>query len=132
MNLIFFIHKDVCYTNFDFKTNIAEKFMQENIQTVHTFNAFKARLKKASDYNEDIFIIFADSELRLKELSGLIDLLDGKRLVLILPDDEPATLSTAHLFFPRFIAFAKDKNTNLCDVLDKMMTQKNSIIKEGI
>lgn len=60
------------------------------------------------------------------ELSGFLThkRLQDRRLVLILPDDEEATLSQAHLLAPRYLCFADDVGADLAAVLNKMATQR--------
>ncbi|MCF6246033.1 MAG: hypothetical protein L3J69_01600 [Desulfobacula sp.] len=125
MNLILFIHQDSSKKGTTLKKIIDQTFTGIEIQTLQTFNTFKARLKQASNYNKEIFVLFADSKKRLNDLKGLIDLLDNKRLILILPDDSKATMSTVHRFFPRYFTYVTDTYTDLCDVISKMINPKN-------
>ncbi len=125
MNLILFIHQDSAKKGVTLKKIIDQTFTRVEIQTFQTFNTFKARLKQVSNYNKEIFILFADSKKRLSELNSLIDLLDNKRLILILPDDSKATMSMAHQFFPRYFTYVNDTYKDLCDVISKMINPKN-------
>ncbi|MCP4550939.1 MAG: hypothetical protein GY834_02615, partial [Bacteroidetes bacterium] len=106
------------------KKIIDQKIKEHNIQTFQTFNSFKARLKKASNYNKEVFILLADSKRRLSKLTSLIDLLENNRIVLIIPDDSKATVSTALQFFPRYFTIINDTYNDLCEVLIKMIHQK--------
>ncbi|MCD4674788.1 MAG: hypothetical protein K8S18_02180 [Desulfobacula sp.] len=124
MNLVLFIHQDASKKGETLKNVIGEKFYGTKLTILHTFNAFKARLKLFSNYSDkEIFILFADSKNRLNELTSLIDLLEGKRLIIILPDESKATLSRASQFFPRFFTPVSETYNDLCDVLNKMMNQ---------
>ncbi len=125
MNLILFVHQDSSKKGVTLKKIIDQTFTRVEIQIIQTFNAFKARLKQASNYNEEVFILFADSKKRLNELNSLIDLLDSKRLILILPDDSKTTVSMAHQFFPRYFTYVNDTYKDLCDVISKMINPKN-------
>jgi hypothetical protein len=57
------------------------------------------------------------------ELAGLLThkRLQDRRLVLVLPDTEEATLSQAHLLGPRYLCFDDSTGTDLAAVLNKMM-----------
>lgn len=132
MNLILYIHQDTSGKGDHFKRVIEENFKKVEMELFQTLNAFKTRLKKISRYNEEIFILFADSENRLKELSELIELLEDKRIIFILPDDRKQTLSLSLKFFPRFITFSNNNYADLCDVLNKMMTQNKILKKEEL
>jgi len=125
MTLIIFIHKDAAE-----KGDILQKVMDQKLSRIDcrilkTFSELKERLKLYSNYNDTkIFILLADSEKRLNQLTQLIDLLVDRRLILILPNDSSATTSMAHKFFPRFITYVSDTYNDLCSVLDKMTNSK--------
>jgi len=125
MNLILFVHQDSSKKGVTFKKIIDENFKEIEIQTLQAFNAFKARLKQVSNYNKDIFVLFADSKSRLNELTSLIDLIEDKRIILILPDESGATILKAHQFFPRYFTYVNDTYKDLCDVISKMINPKN-------
>jgi len=133
MNLILYVHKDASKKSDHFKRIIGQNFRKAETETLQTFNAFKARLKQLNIYDKEIFILFADSKNRLNELIKLIDLLEDKRIVLVLPDKSKATLSLALKFFPRFFTQISDTYTDLCQVLTKMIDQekKNINISTG-
>ncbi len=120
MNLIMFIHQSASK-----KGEILEKIIDQNFkgfekQTVHTVNAFKARLKQVSDYDREIFIVLADSIKRINELTSLVDLMEDRRIILILPDDSKETASKSHQFFPRYFTYVNDTYADLCAVISKM------------
>jgi hypothetical protein len=125
MNIILFIHKDSLKKGDILKNIIDHKFHGTNLTTLQTFNEFKAKLKEGSGFIEkEIFILLADSKSRLTELTSLIDLLEGKRIILILPDEAKATLSCASQFFPRFFIPLSKTYDDLCSVLNKMINQE--------
>jgi len=128
MNLILFAHQDSFNKGATFKRVMDQNFNKIEIQTFQTFNAFKARLKQVSIYDREIYVLLADSKNRLKELTSLIDLLEGKRIILILPDDSKVSLFMAHQFFPRFFTYINDTYDDLCAVLIKMINQKKIYI----
>ena len=78
---------------------------------------------------KDIFILLAASESRLSELISLVDLLEGKCIILIVPDESNASLSMAIQFFPRFFTPVSETYSDLCDVLNKMINQANNKTK---
>jgi hypothetical protein len=125
MNLILYIHQDSLKKGITLKKIIDQTFTRIDIQILQTFNLFKARLKQPTNYNSEIFILFADSENRLNELTSLIDLIENKRIILILPDESEATISKAHQFYPRFFTYVNDTYKDLCDVVNKMINSKN-------
>jgi len=124
MCLILFIHNDSGERGKKLKTIIEQNFQYIEIQIFKTFNSFKSRLEQFSIHSDkEIYIVLADSNRRLKELTPLIELMKDKRLVLILPDDSNVSLSKAHYFFPRFFTNMNDRYDDLCAVLSKMIDQ---------
>ncbi len=125
MSLILFIHQDSSKKGEILKTAISQKINGGNLTIVKTFNAFKTRLKESPDFIEkEIFILLAESKNRLTELISLIDLLEGRLIILILPDESKATLSRATHFFPRFFTPVSKTYDDLCDVINKMIKQE--------
>ncbi|WP_300455028.1 hypothetical protein [Desulfobacula sp.] len=127
MKLILFVHQNASSKGTTFRKLIKQNFKGLEIETFQTFNGFKTRLKQVSLYDQEIFVLFTDSKDRLKELTSLIDLLEGKRILLILPDDSNATTSVAHHFFPRYFTYVNDTYDDLCAVLIKMTQQEKKI-----
>jgi len=127
MNLILFIHQDASQQGKGLQKKMAQYFGKNTIQVVHTFNALRHILKQPSDYDQDVYVLLAESPGRLHELFCLFDLLDGRRIVLVLPDDAKTTVSMAHRFYPRFFTYISTAYDNLCAVLYKMINQKHTI-----
>jgi hypothetical protein len=128
MNLILFVHQDSLKEGAVLKRIVDQRFKTVEVSIVQTFNAFKARLKQVSIYDKEIFILLADSKDRLSQLSRLIDLMEDKRILLILPDDSSPVVSMAHQFFPRFFTYVNDTYDDLCAVLTKMINQEKIIL----
>lgn len=87
MDLIMFIHQDSEKVGIALKKIIHQNFNESQIQTLCTFSTFKEKFKQRHNNNNGIFILLADCKNRLIELILLIDLMEDKRIVLILPDD---------------------------------------------
>lgn len=128
MNLILFVHKDDSKNGVILKNIIEKRFKENQIEIFQTFNTFKSRLKQISIYDKEIFILLADSKKRLTELTSLIDLLNDRRIILILSDDSKATTHIAHQFFPRFLTNISDNYKDLCSVLNKMVKKETKNI----
>lgn len=124
MNLVLFIHQDSSRNGETLQDIINQNFNRFDLETIHTFNALKTRLKLISNYHNEIFVFLADSENRLNELFSLADLLEDRRIVLILRDESQITLSKVHRLFPRFFTVISDTYTDLCAVITKMTSQE--------
>ncbi|MCP3872630.1 MAG: hypothetical protein GY699_05660 [Desulfobacteraceae bacterium] len=125
MNLVLFIHEDSSENGIQLKNHIQQEINGIDLQIFQTFNSLKSRLKCFSHYRDrDIFILLAESKKRWNELVSLIDLLEDKRIILILPDDSKITISGAHKLFPRFFTFVNDTYDDLGEVLKKMIKKE--------
>lgn len=124
MNLILFVHQDASHKGTIFKQRMEQNLKGLGIETFQTFNGFNARLKQVYNYDKEIYVLLADSKDRLKQLTSLLDLLEGKRILLILPDDSDLTTAAAHHFFPRYFTYVNDTYDDLCAVILKMTKQE--------
>ena len=124
MDLILFVPLDVSPKGQNLTKKIGNTIQNCDIQIISGFNALKARLKQVSIYEKQIFILIADSMRNLLQLTSLMDLMENKRLILVLPDDKKATVSMALQFCPRFFTCLDDSDENLCAVLTKMTQPK--------
>lgn len=71
--------------------------------------------------NLKIGVFSIGSESELDRLLTIRDLLSDMRLVFVLADDDPQTLSKAHALAPRFITFIDAGVQPLLSVVEKMM-----------
>ena len=93
---------------------------------IRNTNALKHHLKQGGHLSgQEIFVLLAETRQRLEEFISLADLLEDNRLVLVVPDNAPETLSRAQLLFPRFFTSVSERYDDLCSVV-KQMIQKNS------
>jgi hypothetical protein len=67
-----------------------------------------------------VVVVFAVGEEELWNLYGLRLLLEGTRLILVLPDQEEETLKAAHRLRPRYITYADNDFTDLIGVIQRM------------
>ena len=124
MNLVFYIHQGSSKKGATLKNIIKKRFNGISSNTIETFNRLKSKLKQTPDsVDQEIYILLAESKNRLDELTSLIDLLENKRLVLIIPDESKETVSKVSQFFPRFFTPISNTYDDLCSVLNKMTGQ---------
>ncbi len=96
MNLILFIHQDAIEKGLALENMKNQHYTDTNHQIFRTIHSFREILMQFSHYRDpDFIILLADSKKRLTELSSLIDLLEDKRLILILPDESKSTITKA-------------------------------------
>ena len=124
MNLVFYIHHDSSEKGITLKDIIENSLNGVAFNTVETFNTLKSRLKQTPcPVDKDIFVLLAESKNRLDELVSLIDLLDNKQIILIIPDEAKETISKASRFFPRFFTKVSNTYDDLFSVLNKMISK---------
>ena len=75
---------------------------------------------KSPATTDDIVVLWPADTGELEQLLSH-ERLQDRRLVVILPDAEEATLSLAHLLAPRFLCIADEVETRLAAVLNKMV-----------
>ena len=128
MNLVIFIHQDSCQKGIVLKEFIKKYLNGVETDMLHTFNMLRSRLQESSECaDKEIFVLLAESKKRLGELASLIELLENKRIILIIPDDSKESVSKASQFFPRFFTSVSNNYDDLCSVLNKMIKQTNII-----
>lgn len=124
LKLILFIHYDSGNKGKLFKQAIGRIDMLNTDNVFKDLNSFKNYLINPYDFkNKEIIVLFADSKARLTKLSAFINLLEGKRLLLVAPDQTPETTSKTLKFMPRFFTYIKDDYDDLCAVIKKMGSQ---------
>jgi hypothetical protein len=76
-----------------------------------------------------IVALLAADRAELSLFSPMADLLQDRRLILILPDNDSQTLSQGHTFRPRFIAFKGGDYGDVSVVLGKMLNNCMDMLK---
>jgi hypothetical protein len=72
-------------------------------------------------YNDLICILFAETRKALSSFTGLRAFLRNIRLILLLPDDGPDTVSKAHALYPRFVSYGFGDFSDVTAVVAKMI-----------
>ena len=125
MKFIIYYHKDAVELGQKLNNMLEKNFSRFECQIFQTSTSLKERFKLVRDYNEkEIYILLADSQGRLKELTALVDFIEDKCLILILPDETRSTLSKAYGLFPRFCTKISENYDDLCRVLNKMIANQ--------
>ena len=70
-----------------------------------------------------ICILFPANNLELRRLNNIRHLLRDMRLILILPDGKPETISDGHALRPRYVSYADCPLADVAAVVDKMIGQ---------
>jgi hypothetical protein len=91
----------------------------EGIEIYRSPEAFQTRLKVPTQIVK-IIILIANREA-LSTFSEWDDLLKDRQIILILTDDATETLSLAHKFRPRYVAFKGDDLLDVGIVLERLI-----------
>jgi hypothetical protein len=108
--------------------NVIETFSwKDQLDMCRTLESLKHRLCRPSN-DLDIVVLTAVNEEELLQIHSLSDLLSDLRIVLILPDRKPGTVSKAHALAPRFLTYIDSDLEEVKSVLSKMLENRDSKI----
>lgn len=103
------------------KTNGAEERLlrvielllpQKKLKFYRSIDDLSARLRQPV-FNPRIIILLAASRKELENILSIRKLLEDAKIILIVPDTDPATLARGHTLRPRFLS---DCNSDFVDV----------------
>jgi len=89
------------------------------IEVCPTIAALSRRLRRSLD--PLIIVLLITRREDLDAIMGLRELLNDRRLILILPDDNPDELTMAHALRPRFITYRDRDFLDVSAVLGRMI-----------
>jgi hypothetical protein len=92
----------------------------ERIEIYHSIENLAHGLLQLLD-PDAIVILQAGDRQELLRILSLRDLLQGVRVILLVPDREEETISLAHRFRPRFLASSENDFSNTMSVVRKML-----------
>jgi len=93
---------------------------EENLEVYRKIEELTPRLQRLYDRDAIVILQARDREELLRMIS-LRDLLQGIRVILLLPDREQETISLAHSLRPRFLGNGESDLSNTVSVLQKML-----------
>ena len=103
--------------------NKIESAARDNtIEIITDFKKFLERLKCFS-HTIAAAVLFACTKDALSDILSAKELLEDVRIILILPDRLPDTISKGHLLRPRFMTYAESDFEDVRAVLNKMLKQ---------
>lgn len=92
----------------------------ENLEVYRSIEELAQMLHRLYDYNT-IAILQARDREELLRIISLRELLQGMRVILLIPDQEEETISMAHSLRPRFLSTGKSGFSDIMNVLRKML-----------
>jgi hypothetical protein len=107
------------------KNSIHEKNYEICELIFNNFEELKKKIEKhPSFFEEEIYILLVESKKRLMELTDLESRINGKQIVLIIPDESEYMMRAAVKLYPRFITRIGGNFDDLFRVLKKMSGNK--------
>lgn len=104
---------------------VIEKFFQTHIEMLPRLESLIHRLNLPPERNfSSLYLLLAESFERLEQLHEIRALVDGKKVVLVIPDDRQMTYKLAFQMYPRYVSVIDVSYTTLCSVLFEMLRQK--------
>ena len=91
----------------------------DGIEIYRTIGSFLHRLQHPPEI-PFVIVLFAAGGEELLDIYGIHLLLEGTRLILVLPDQREETLKGAHRLRPRYIPYSENDFTDLVGVIQKM------------
>jgi hypothetical protein len=117
MNLLFFARKNGVTEQLH--RMIKTFVLKERLETYGKFGDLYKRLHQPKN-DFQVAVLTATTDQELEDLLSLQDLLSDIRVILILPDRTPNTISKAHRLSPRFLTYFDSDFEELKAVLHKM------------
>ena len=98
---------------------------KEDTEIYRTIDRLSHRLRRPR-YNLAVAVLLVASREDLLELLSIRNLLDGIRIILVLPDREGDTIAKGHRLYPRFLTYADSDLLDVAAVMSKMLVNVNS------
>jgi len=96
-----------------------ERLPDVGLEIFSSFRPLHRRLGKAQE-NAVVAILTADCRDQLESFKELQTLFVDVRIVLILPDNDPATLALGHKLYPRFLTYREGNMDDLVAVVARI------------
>ena len=103
---------------------LKELASEESIEMYQSIEELKQCLKRLFNH-ETIVILRARDREELLRIVSLSDLLQGLRIILLIPNRDKETISIAHQLRPRFLSNGESDFSDTMSVLQKMVQHIN-------
>ncbi|MFZ5452539.1 MAG: hypothetical protein ACOZF2_11850 [Thermodesulfobacteriota bacterium] len=93
---------------------------RQEVEVVQTLDALSHRLQQPLDGLE-LAVLLSASQRQLMDFLALKPLPDRLRIILVLPDSKPQTISLGHSLQPRFVTYIHSDFQDVAAVLQKIV-----------
>lgn len=101
---------------------LQERFPEIDQEVYDGRGSFYKRLcRPVPGGKNEIYVVLTDTPELLEKLMGMKKLLEGRRLVLVLPGTQKKLFSMSHRLLPRYVSCGTDNHEELVSVLKKMI-----------
>jgi hypothetical protein len=132
MNVIFFTSVDPSVSNR--LTRVLEVHVsRKELETCRNIDIFSERLHQPLP-DSVVFVLQICSLEELMDILPLRDLLHDRRIILVLPDSDPETVSLGHILRPRFITYGDSDYMDVSAIMGKWgtMSTNSASYKPGL
>jgi hypothetical protein len=102
----------------------------DNIAVCRSLESFARQLRHPVE-ESPIAVVLTAVRDELSNILLLKDLLLDRRLILVLPDDDPETLSQGHTLRPRFVSTLAGNYSDVAVVLERMVSHYENTRADG-
>ncbi len=119
MRLLLYAKNDDCYSE---KLQAAGESVvsKEEIEVIYSIEHLSEMLMNAP-YKDTVAVLITEKRDELFQLNSILGLLRKARVILILPDREPETVSIGYKLEPRFLSYIDSDVSEVSAVLNKML-----------
>jgi len=122
MNLIVFIHPGAGQCGAALKRAVRGLPGQVKTTWLSDYDKLEDQLNQpASFITPQVYLLLMDTLDSLETFSSMISCFEDRRVLLVLPDQSPDTISRALKFRPRFFTGPSDHFDDLCAVIKKLL-----------
>ncbi len=123
--LILYVDRDSGEKGRFFLKIIQKRMPGIKMHICRTVDTCVTEVNRTKPYMESpIIVLFTDNEDRLDDLYEKKQIIQDKKIVMVLPREKKRDNSAiVHRFFPRYFTYMDDQYDDLCDVLHKMIVQ---------
>ena len=122
ISFVFYIHHDSGKDGQLLAQAVQKRFPKVSSQVCRDLPSLAKSLKAFVRYTDlHVYVLLAETPERLEQLQGLIDDLEDKKILLVLPDNQRSSYVSGLRLRPRFITQRSKSYEDICDVLEKMI-----------
>ncbi|MCF8109487.1 MAG: hypothetical protein K9J81_10890 [Desulfohalobiaceae bacterium] len=126
IRFVLYVHRDSGAEGQALEQAVQTRFASVQREVCPDLESLGAALKKPVAYGDlTLYVLLADTSERLEELEQLIEYLEDKKILIVMPDMEKSSFVATFRMRPRYITQRSKTFADICDVLEKLMANHN-------